>query len=91
MFFGSDDGYVYALNAESGRLVWKTKPDNTPKQCLPGNGKMISLCPVRSGILIDGSTAFYALGLFPAQGAFHVALETATGKVLDQVSLDVFP
>ena len=52
LFFGSDDGNVYCLNAADGSLVWKYRPSPSGEQVI-GNGRMLSLWPVRTGLLLE--------------------------------------
>ncbi len=63
VYFGSDDGYVYCLNASDGSLVWKKRA--TPSdELMIANGRMISVCPVRSAVLVDNGVAYWSAGLF---------------------------
>ncbi len=43
---------------------------------------MISLWPIRSGVIIDKGHARFAAGLFPNQGTYQYALDAITGKLL---------
>lgn len=88
VYFGSDDGCVYCLEAADGSLVWKHRPVE-PDRRLPGNGRMISLWPIRSGVLVDGQTAYFTAGLFPSQGAWLCALDAATGKTVWKQQVDI--
>ena len=40
---------------------------------------MISLWPVRTGVLVDGDVAYFAAGVFPAEGVFFSAVDARTG------------
>jgi len=53
LYVGSDDGVVYCLDAEDGRLVWRYRA-GPEERYLPGNGRMISLWPVRCGVVVGG-------------------------------------
>jgi outer membrane protein assembly factor BamB len=88
VYAGSDDGCVYCLDAADGRLVWKHRGGNEDRR-LPGNGRMISLWPVRSGVVVDGGTAYFCAGLFPSQGAYLAALDAADGRPLWKQQVDV--
>jgi len=79
VYFGSDDGSVYCLKTSDGELVWKYRPSPVDRR-LPGNGHVISLWPVRTGLLIEGATVYAAAGLFPEHGVYVFALEAETGK-----------
>ncbi len=79
VYFGSDDGNVYCLKAAGGELVWKYRPSPVDRR-LPGNGHMISMWPVRTGLVIEGATVYAGAGLFPDRGVYLFALEAETGK-----------
>ncbi|MFP4056761.1 MAG: PQQ-binding-like beta-propeller repeat protein [Candidatus Brocadiia bacterium] len=78
---GSDDGCVYCYQAADGALVWKQRAALGRRQVL-GNGKMISLWPVRTGVLVDQGTAYFAAGLWPAEGVVYQAVRAADGQVV---------
>ena len=67
LYVGSDDGVVYCLDARSGTLVWKERAGAT-SEMLWGNGHMISLWPVRTGVLVVDDHVYWTAGLFPEQG-----------------------
>jgi outer membrane protein assembly factor BamB len=81
LYFGSDDGYVYCLDAASGKLIWKYRPGPDDRR-LPGNGHVISLWPVRSGVLVEGDVAYACAGIFPTKGVYLCALNAVSGKEL---------
>lgn len=80
VYAGSDDGTVYCLRAADGQLVWK-RLVREPLACVPGNGRMISLWPVRSSIVVDGGIAYAAAGLFPNEGVYLAAFDAMDGAV----------
>ncbi len=90
VYFGSDDGCVYCLSAEKGSLVWKYRPVE-PDRRLPGNGRMISLWPIRSGVLVDAGTAYFTAGLFPSQGAWLCAVQADSGTPVWKHEVDISP
>jgi PQQ-like domain len=55
VLFGSDDGFLYCLQAETGELLWKVRgaPDDRPDYRHLGNTRLVSYWPVRSGPVID--------------------------------------
>jgi outer membrane protein assembly factor BamB len=79
LFAGSDDGWLYALEPRTGTVAWKHRAGPDDRR-LPGNGRMISLWPVRGGLLADGGTVYFTAGLFPCRGVFLCALDAATGR-----------
>ncbi|NOY80414.1 MAG: PQQ-binding-like beta-propeller repeat protein [Kiritimatiellaeota bacterium] len=81
VYAGSDDGFVYCLDGRDGREVWKISA-TLGRRLLLGNGRMISLWPVRSGILVDNGTAYFGAGLFPEEGVVMHAVRADTGKTI---------
>ncbi len=79
VYFGSDDGYAYCLDAKDGALVWKFHAAPEDRRVL-GSGRMISLWPLRSGVLVDRGTAYFNAGIFPAEGVFLYAVDAADGR-----------
>lgn len=63
VYFGSDDGYVYCLNATDGSLVW-SKRAATNDELMFANGRMVSVSPVRTAVLVDNGVAYWGTGLF---------------------------
>jgi len=81
VYFGSDDGYAYCLNAKDGTARW-TFHAAPEQQRLLGHGKMISLWPLRTGVLVDRGIAYLSAGIFPAEGVFLYAVDAADGTQL---------
>ena len=81
VYAASDDGCIYCFDGARGTLLWRHRVGPSDRR-LPGNGRMISLWPVRCGIVVDDETVFACAGLFPSQGAFLCALD-AEGRQAD--------
>jgi len=81
VYFGSDDGRAYCLRASDGRLLWKYRPSEKDYR-VPSDGALISLWPIRTGVLVDGGVAYFCAGLFPSEGEYLCALEAETGKLI---------
>ncbi len=90
VYFGSDDGCVYCLAGDDGRLLWKRRVA-PGERMLPGNGRMISLWPVRTGLVVEGGTVYCTAGLFPQQGTWLAALDAESGSVKYRRRIDVSP
>ncbi len=90
VYAGSDDGCVYCLSAGDGSLVWKCRvaPD---ERMIPGNGRMISFWPIRTGLVVDDGTVYCSAGLFPEQGTYLAALDARTGSMKYRRRLEVLP
>lgn len=81
VYVGSDDGCAYCFEAASGELVWKVRASFSHNRVL-GNGKMISLWPVRTGVLVDGGVAYFGAGVFPHESVFLMAVDANDGSVI---------
>ncbi|HUT35369.1 MAG TPA: PQQ-binding-like beta-propeller repeat protein [Planctomycetota bacterium] len=81
VYVGSDDGFVYCLAARDGALVWKYLAAPNDRKVL-GSGRMVSLWPVRTGVLVDDGVAYFASGVFPAEGVYVHAVGADDGKLL---------
>ncbi|MBT3376786.1 MAG: PQQ-binding-like beta-propeller repeat protein [Lentisphaerae bacterium] len=79
LYVGADDGWVRCLDAREGNEIWAARvaPQDTR---VIGHGKVISLWPVRTGVLVDAGVAYVAAGLFPAEGVYIHALDADTGR-----------
>lgn len=89
--FGCDDGAVYCLSAADGSLLWKSRPAAVPDRRLPGNGRLMSVWPVRTGVLVKGGTGYFGAGLFPDEGAWYCTVDLRDGKILDEEAVDFSP
>ena len=81
VYFGSDDGVVYCLTADKGELVWKMRVGPNDDRLL-SRGEMISRWPVRTGVLIDGQTAFFGAGVFPHETIYLCAVNATDGSII---------
>lgn len=81
VYFISDDGYCYCLNAESGNLLWKIllAPANNK---LLGNKRLISMWPARGGIVIKNNIIYTAASIFPLMGTFIFAIDSENGEIV---------
>ena len=85
VYVGSDDGYLYCLDARSGDEVWKIRaaPEDRPEWRHLGNGRLVSFWPVRGGPVIseDGATLYFGSGIWPSLGVFVFAADAKTGAL----------
>ncbi|UCC99606.1 MAG: PQQ-binding-like beta-propeller repeat protein, partial [Phycisphaerales bacterium] len=81
LYVGSDDGAMYCLAAADGKLLWKFETHEQDRR-LPGNGRVISLWPVRTGAVVDDQKVYFGAGLFPNEGAYVFALNAQDGSLL---------
>jgi len=89
IWFGSDDGYLYCLNAKDGSLLWKVRGGPDERNVI-GNGRLIGMWPIRGApVLYDGPSTssgqariYFAAGIWPFMGIFIHAVDAETGKVV---------
>ncbi len=79
VYVGSDDGFIYCLGPTDGSVVWKQRIAPSPDRCW-GNENMISIWPVRTSVLVDGTDVFWSAGLFPREGTFLCKRNAADGS-----------
>jgi len=81
VYVGSDDGFLYCLAAANGAVVWQQHVGPRADQLL-GHGRMISLWPLRTGVLVDGGVAYCGAGVFPSEGVYVQAFRADNGQLL---------
>ncbi|QDU96082.1 outer membrane protein assembly factor BamB family protein [Lignipirellula cremea] len=81
VYFGSDDGFCYCLNAVDGALVWKYQAAPSTRKVL-GNGRLISLWPVRGGPVLHEKRLYFAAGVWSFEGVFIYCLDAETGELI---------
>jgi outer membrane protein assembly factor BamB len=90
VYFGSDDGFAYCLQAENGELLWKVRVAPEERR-IAGNQRIVSAWPVRSGVMVFKNHVRCASGLFPRHGAWQFALDAASGKELAKGKINISP
>jgi outer membrane protein assembly factor BamB len=80
LYVGSADGYVYAFEATSGRLLWKFLAAPFDRR-IPVFGKLISTWPVAGGVVVRNGTLYAAAGIAHYDGTHVYALDAVSGKV----------
>ena len=81
LYFGSDDGYLYCLDAAKGGLLWRTRGGPYARNIL-GNDRLISTWPVRGAPVLHGGRIYFASGIWPFMGIFMRAVDPESGRVL---------
>jgi len=80
LYFGSDDGTVYAVGRANGVLAWSRTLAPEPRRVI-ANGRVASLWPVRTGVVVADGRVYCGAGVFPYHKANLYALDAATGDI----------
>ena len=81
LYFTSDDGHLYCLDAASGALVWKFRGAPGDRRIL-GNERLISTWPARGAPVIADGVVYFGAGIWPFMGIFIHALDARSGAVV---------
>ena len=81
IYFISDDSFLYCLNAETGKLVWKFQGSPSNYKLL-GNERLISMWPARGGPVIHEDIIYFAASIWPFMGTFIHAVNANNGAVV---------
>jgi len=79
VIFGSDDGILRCVSAATGKLLWQKRAVPNNRQLL-GNGRLISVWPIRGGPVLHDGRVYFAAGVWPLEGVFIYCLDAATGR-----------
>ncbi len=90
--FGTHAGYVYALNAETGKLAWRRRAAPSDERIV-AYGQVESPWPVAGAVLVMDGVAYFAAGRQPLAdgGIFVYAVDPLTGKQLWVHQLNSIP
>jgi len=82
--FGSDDGWLYCVEALTGKLLWKVSgaPEERGEHRHLGNARLVSFWPVRGGPVVADGVVYFGAGIWPTLGVFIHAVDAQTGEVL---------
>lgn len=77
----SDDGFLYCLNAETGKRLWRVNggPAHRP---IIGNDRLVSTWPARGGVVLADGVLYFAASIWPSMGIFIHAVDAETGRIL---------
>jgi outer membrane protein assembly factor BamB len=80
VFFTSDDGQLYCVDAQTGTTRWQFAGAPGPRKVV-GNHRLISAWPARGGVVIRDGRVYFASSIWPFMGVFIYALDAETGAV----------
>ncbi len=78
VYSGSDDGALYCLDAQTGALVWSERVGG--EDMIWGNEHPISVWPVRSSVLVQDESVYWAAGLFPQEQLYLCKRNAVDGR-----------
>ncbi|MCP4782052.1 MAG: PQQ-binding-like beta-propeller repeat protein [Fuerstiella sp.] len=80
VYFCSDDGFLYCVDAEDGHLEWRFRGAPNAQHAI-GNQRLTSAWPARGGPVIRDGHIYFAASIWPFMGTFLYALDARTGEV----------
>lgn len=81
VFFISDDGRLYCVDAATGAEIWRFQGGPSDHRLL-GNERIISFWAARGAPVVYDGIVYFAAGVWPMHGVFIYALDAATGEVV---------
>ncbi len=81
VFAVSDDGHLYCLSLDEGKLLWKFRGGPSDDKVL-GNGRIVSRWPARGGPVVADGVVYFAAGIWPSEGIYVYAIDAAGGKAV---------
>jgi len=81
LYCAADDGFLYCVDAATGKLLWKFRGGPADRRVL-GNERLISSWPARGAPVIADGTVYFAASIWPFMGVFIHALDARTGAVV---------
>ena len=81
VYFCSDDGFLYCVDAGRGELLWKFRGAPGAQHAI-GNQRLTSAWPARGGPVVRDGVVYFAASIWPFMGTFIYALNADDGKVV---------
>jgi len=79
LYFGSDDGCAYCIDAGDGSFIWKYTPSGDSR-LIGNNGSLISMWPIRTGTAVLDGKVYFASSLVNWQTSYLCSLDAQTGS-----------
>ena len=87
LYFASDDGYAYCVDAGDGSFVWKYTPiPPADRRLISNNGKLIPMWPIRTGTVVAGGHVYFAASLVPWRESYLCSVNATDGTENYRVS-----
>ncbi|HCO92974.1 MAG TPA: hypothetical protein DIU00_03330 [Phycisphaerales bacterium] len=81
LYFASDDGYLYCLNAADGTLIKKFLAGPATNKVI-GNDRLVGMWPIRGGPVLYDGTIYFAASIWPFMGTFIHAIDAGTADLV---------
>ena len=81
LYFCSDDGYLYCLDAGEGKLLWRFRGGPASRK-VTGNGRVISSWPARGAPVVKDGRVYFGASIWPFMGTYVHCLDAVTGRRL---------
>ncbi|MCH5372718.1 MAG: PQQ-binding-like beta-propeller repeat protein, partial [Planctomycetes bacterium] len=84
VYFVSDDGHLYCVDAASGQLRWKFQglPPGARDRKIMGNRRLVSLWPAWGGPVLHEGVLYFGCGIWSQYGVCVHALDAESGRVI---------
>jgi len=86
VYFGSDDGQTYCVNATTGAKIWSYR-GGASDTMITSDHKFLTRYPCRTGVLVQGGSAYCGFGLLTWHTNSMVKLNATTGAEENKTSL----
>jgi outer membrane protein assembly factor BamB len=80
VYFCSDDGFLYCVDAQTGKLHWKLRGGPSSQHAI-GNERIVSAWVARGGPVVRDGTVYFAASIWPFMGTFIYAVDAEAGTV----------
>ncbi|TWU33914.1 Alcohol dehydrogenase [cytochrome c] precursor [Novipirellula artificiosorum] len=80
VYFCSDDGFLYCVNAADGTPEWKFSGAPNAQHVI-GNRRLTSAWPARGGPVVREGRVYFAASIWPFMGTFIYALDAESGEI----------
>ena len=85
VYFGSDDGQAYCVNGTTGAQVWSYR-GGASDTMITSDHKFLTRYPCRTGVLVQGGSAYCGFGLLTWHTNSMVKLNATTGAEENKTS-----
>lgn len=80
VYFCSDDGFLYCVDAPTGKLHWKLRGGPSTQHAI-GNQRIVSAWVARGGPVVRDGTVYFAASIWPFMGTFIYAVDAESGAI----------